>query len=173
MEIHLSEKEIAENIISEFAEKYKLYDISFDYIECKGYDAITYYKSDEYDKLSNEEKLQFIVDVSQKTHLTKPYPSQSQASSYYYDLAIISNNHTYTDFTSDGESWLMQDKEQIFKMKTEYAESIMNSLKSNTNNNSNTNKKYYSIQRNYSGCYPNKPHYVCYEKGYCRCVANP
>lgn len=38
---------------------------------------------------------------------------------------------------------------------------------------SQTNKKYYSVQYNYSGCYPNKPHYVCYEKGRCRCVANP
>lgn len=175
-EIANAEKNMAENIVSEISQKYNLNDIKYDYIEYGSLSSTVIYTTSQYEKLTDKEKLQFLVDVASETHLKKPFPNESKAAGSYYEIAIISNGHKYTDFTTDGQSELMKDKKIIYKMPTDYAESIEKSLDSmihSSDSDSQTNKKYYSVQYNYSGCYPNKPHYVCYEKGRCRCVANP
>ena len=193
------EKKVAEEVIADAAEVFGLHDIEYDHIE---YDHIeygslwgyVYYKSDIYDTLSDEDKLSFIVSVAEDTHFKKNiFPSGSQASGKSYDMYIISKGHIYNDFTTDGSSWLMRDNKKIFEMKTAYASSIESSLKkklnnssktneSNSSNNSNSSKSNSSsssssskkkVMRNYSDCYPAKPHYVCYEDGRCRCTKNP
>lgn len=167
---------MSENIISEIAKKYSINDIKYDYIEYGSLSSTVIYTTKQYEKLADKEKLQFLVDVASETHLKKPFPSGSKAEGSYYEIAIVSNGHKYTDFTTDGQSELMKDKKTIYKMPTDYAESVEKSLNSwlhSSDSDSSTNQKYYSVQYSYSGCYPNKPHYVCYEKGRCRCVANP
>lgn len=168
--ITLSEKKIAESIIEDIAEKYDLEDISYDYIGYGKYFSTVYYTSSQYKQLTKQEKLLFLVEVSQKMESKKPFPSDSQAAGSYFDITIICNNHTYTNFNVDGKSELMKDRKEIYSMETDYAKSLESKKNSNSSQNSN-NSKYYSVHRNYSGCYPKKPHYVCYEKGRCRCVA--
>ena len=176
IEIANSEKEVAENIVREIAKNYNLDDIKYDHIEYGSLSSTVIYTTSKYEKLTEKEKLQFIVDVASETHLKELFPSGSQAAGSYYEIAIVSEGHRYSDFTTDGQSELIKDKKIVYKMPTDYAKDIEQSLDSmlhSSDDNSSSSKKYYSVQYNYSGCYPSKPHYVCYEKGRCRCVANP
>ena len=175
-EIALAEKEMAENIVEDIAKKYNLEDIKYEYIDYDSLISTVYYTTNKYQQLTDKEKLQFLVEISQKTHLKKLFPSISKADGSYYKMAIISDGHVYTDFTFDGKSELMMDKKEIYGMETDFAKTVeenLNSILNDDSSDSSTSKQYYSIQYNYSGCYPNKPHYVCYEKGKCRCVTNP
>lgn len=172
------EKRIAEELIIDLAEKYNINDIEFDHIENNSLDSVVYYKSEQFENISNEDKILLITSVKEENYNKKIF------NGLYFDLAIISNGKKYVDFTSDGKSLLRMNGEIIFSMETSYAKKVEESLhnalsrssSSSSSNNSSSNSKtskYYSVRRNYSGCYPSKPHYVCYEKDRCRCVTNP
>lgn len=171
-EIALQEKKIAEEIVKELAEEYCIEDIQYDHIEIGSLDGTVYYKSDLFDSLSDTNKLLFITSVKEKTYSKKLFPSGSKASRLSYDLVIVSKGHKYADFITNGESWLRKDNIRIFMMETDYARMIEESLKTilSTPTDDSNSSKYYSVDYNYSDCYPSKPHYVCYEKGRCRCV---
>lgn len=168
------EKKIAEELVKDLAEKYNINDIEFDHIENNSLDSVVFYKSEKFEEISNEDKILFITSVEEENHDKKIF------NGLYYDLSVISNGHKYTDFTSDGKSWLRMDGKMIFSMETSYARMVEKSLRdslssgsSSSSSNSSNTKKSPSVKYNYHDCYPAKPHYKCYEDGRCICTAYP
>ena len=121
----LEEQRIAEDVVLPIAQALGIDDLVFEYIEPSALDATCYFSSESYDSLSDEEKLALLVAVAEKTRLNDNYfPSGSEHYGNYFDFRIISGEHTYRDFTTNGDSWLMQDDERVFSMETSYARSF-------------------------------------------------
>ena len=158
--ISLAEKEVSEKIVIPIAEEFDLSDMKYDHLEVDELNGIVYFYSDEYENLSNEQKLLLLVIVASITYLDDDiFPDESEAHNKYFQFRVLTGKHKYYDFTTFDGSWLMRDDDKIFEMDTEYANEVLGSLNSKTDYSSSTsNCKSNGVQcrSGFEPCNPNR-----------------
>lgn len=155
------ENKVIMNIVTPVAEFYKLTDIKYDHLEVNSLNGIVYLKTDKYDELSNEEKLLFLTALASAVYLdNRLFPVDSEASNKYMDFKVVTSEHEYSDFTSDG-SWLLEDGKEIFRMKTEYSSEVNSSLNEKLKDSSYSKCSGGAVgcRSGFHPCNPNKNNY--------------
>ena len=182
------EKEIVINVVEPIASKYDINDYEYDHLVVTSFYGIVYVKIDDYQKLSNIDKLLFLSDLSLSVYKKKDlFPNDSEAEGKNMEFNIITKEHTYYDFITSSNSWLMEDGNKIFEMETDYAKEVNQSLnsmlyKGKTGSSYNgysyeeRNKQCSKTWGN-SWCYEINRRYNCVALGYthynnCKCVSS-
>lgn len=133
--IFKEENDVIRDIVDPVVHNYDIYDYEYDHLETDYLYGIVYLKMPDYQKLSNEEKLSILAELAMAVRNKKPFPDDSEAWNKSMDFNIVTNEHTYNDFTS-GTSWLMEDGDKIFEMRTDFADEVNKSLNSMLNDSS-------------------------------------
>ena len=132
--IFKKEEEIIVNIVKPVANKYNIDNYKYEHLEVTSIYGVVYLKMNDFQNLSNEDKLLFLSDLALSVYDREDlFPAESKAFEMPMDFKIVTDEHTYNDFCSSKLSWLMEDGNKIFEMETEYAIKVNQSLYSMLN----------------------------------------